>query len=155
MYIFDFYVFRDIQVDMGKIPYPFDTVINELLSYFGRTGLGYGKHSYINIVFLHEVLYILHGPDCYTPDLFAEYLTVTVKYTFNDETSLFEIHIVRKSLSKISRTYKDKIMLLVKAQYSSYLIVKVLHIISLPLLAETSEIVKVLPDLGCRHLHEL
>ena len=42
----------------------------------------------------------------------------------------------------------------VKSEYLTDLLIQILHVISIPLLSKTTKIIKVLTDLGSRHLHK-
>ena len=43
----------------------------------------------------------------------------------------------------------------VKTQDLADLLIKVLYLVAISLLSEASKIIKILPDLGCRHLHNV
>ena len=64
-----------------------------------------------------------------------------------DEAALLEINLVGKRLTEIARAYKDEIVLTVKTQNRTDLIVEIFDIISVTLLAEPAEIIEILPYL--------
>ena len=139
---------------MRKIPDPLDTVFHQLLRNILRACLRDGQHCNFDLMLPNKVLQTLHGKHSDSSHIPAHQLRILVKHPLENKPSPLKIHIIAKSPPKVAGADNYKIVLLIQSQYLSNLIVKILHIITVTLLAKSPEIIKVLTDLGCRHLHQ-
>ena len=81
-------------------------------------------------------------------------LLIDIKNTGENKSPPFKVHIICQRLSQISRADNDQVVFLIKAEYAADGRVEILHIITVALLTESAEIVKILPDLRRRHMHQ-
>ena len=78
---------------------------------------------------------------------------IIIKNTFYYKSSLCKITRINKCCTEITCTDNNHIMSTVNTKNFSYLIIKILYIISVSLLAKPSKIVQILSYLRCGNLH--
>ena len=66
---------------------------------------------------------------------------IYIEQTFQNKAAPLKRSLICERLSQISRSDNNKIMRFIKSQYLADLCIKILHIISIPLLSESAEIV--------------
>ena len=81
-------------------------------------------------------------------------LFIDIKYACENEAAALKIHIISQRLAKIARTNDYQMMLFIQSEYLADLGIQILHVIAIPLLSEASEIIEILPDLGCGNMHQ-
>ncbi len=86
--------------------------------------------------------------------LAAHQIRILVEHPPEDEPPPLEIDVIAQRAPQVPRADDDELMLSVQPQDLPDFIVEILHIVAVALLAEASEIVEILPNLGSRHLHQ-
>ena len=104
---------------------------------------------------MQEIDQFIHHPYPDPPDRYALKPGIYIKQTLQDKSAFLKRRVIRKRLSQISCSDYDKVMGFVQSEDLADLRVQMLYIISVSLLSESSEIVQILPDLRCRHMHLL
>src|SRR5699024_3708526 len=138
---------------MGKVPDGFDTGLYQTVSNFGGLRFRDRKRRNLHIIFYNKGFQILHAPDLNSTHHESDEPGVNIEHPLYDKTALFKISVIGNSLSQISCSDDNNIMLPVNAQYLCDLCIKILYIIAIALLPESAEIIQILPDLRCRDLH--
>ena len=144
-----------MQIHMRKIPYSFDTVGYKLFRHSHRSAFRNREHRDIYLFLSDEPLHVLHRAYRNPMDLRPLDRRIDIKNPPEDKSPTFEIPVVYKRLSQMSRSYYDQIMFFIQSQYPADLIIKIFHVISISLLSKTTKIIQILSDLGCRHLHDI
>ena len=78
---------------------------------------------------------------------------IVVKGGGNLEPVVRKLAIAQQRLPQMTGTDDDHIMLRIQPKYLSDLFIKILHIVAIALLTEASEIIQILTDLRCCHVH--
>ncbi len=155
MYALHLYPLRNMQIYVRKIPYPLNTVRHELFRHFHRTFLGNREYRDVNPLLPDKLLHFFHRTHQNTMDLHTTDLRIIVKNPPEDKASALKVPVIHQRLSQMTGADDDQIVLLIQAQYPSDLLIEIFHIVSVPLLAKSPEIIQILSDLGCRHLHDI
>ena len=153
MNTFNDHVFRQCQICMCEIPDRFNAVLNKDIRHFHCLGFGNGQCGDLNLIVLKEVNQLIHHPDRNTPDGDPFQAGIHIKKTLQNKSASLKGRIICKRLPQITRTDDNKIMCLIQAQDLADLCVEIFHIVPVALLSESSEIIQILTDLRCGHMH--
>ena len=147
MYILHHHIVRNHQISMGKVPDSFNAGLYQTVCDLRRLCLWNGQGCDLNFVLLDKKLQIIHRPDLNSADHKTNELWIDIKHTLDNKSTSLKIRIVGNSLAQVSGTDNNQVVLLVNSQNLCYLSIQVLYIISVSLLSESSEIIKILADL--------
>ena len=113
----DYYViFRQMKIRMGKIPDCTDAVTHQKVCHFLCILLRKCQGCDLNVMLLQKSRKLVCHTDQNSSDCNAFQLWIYIEQPFDQKTVFFKFYIICKSLSEISGTDDDHIVILIQAQ---------------------------------------